>query len=82
MKQVVKILFVTAGTKKAAATRYRVNQCLPLLRGKGIECGVFSITSDFTTGYMIKSPEMNNVMRLTYYALFLIERFCFPDILF
>jgi len=69
------ILFVTAGTKRAAATRYRVSQYLPFLEERGIKYKVFSITSDFMTHYMIKSPEMNFFNRLVYYIFFLTERF-------
>lgn len=71
----MKILFVTAGTQRAAATRYRVSQYVPLLKKKGIDCDVFSIMSDFMTRFMIKSPQMRGVTRLVYYALFLTERF-------
>jgi len=71
----MKAFFVTAGTKRAAATRYRVSQYLPLFKKRGIEYDTFSITSDFMTRYMIKSPETGSVQRLIYYALFLIERF-------
>jgi len=71
----MKVLFVTTGTASAAATRYRVSQYIPLLKSRGLDCDVFSIISGFTTKYMIKSPDMNGMNRLAYYALFLIERF-------
>lgn len=69
------ILFVTSGTERAPATRYRVSQYIPLFKKRGIGCGVFSIVSDFTTRCMIKSPDMGNITRLFYYALLLAERF-------
>jgi len=71
----MKILFVTAGTNKAAATRYRVMQYLPSLERSGINYKVISVTSRFLTEYMIRSPEMAVWKRLIYYTLFLIERF-------
>jgi len=69
------ILFVVSGTKRVAATRYRVYQYLPYLEKQGIKCKVFSITSDFVTRLAIRSPELNGISRFIYYIVLFIERF-------
>ena len=71
----MKILFVTSGTRRVAASRYRVHQYLPYLRSHGVSCRVFSNISDISTGLSIRSPEFGNIARFAYYALLFIERF-------
>lgn len=71
----MKILFVVSGTKRVAATRYRVYQYLPYLEKRGIKYEVFSITSDFVTKLAIRSPEFNGMTRLLYYTVLFMERF-------
>ncbi len=71
----MKILFVILGTKKVAASRYRVYQYLPYLERSGIEYKVFSITSDFSTRLAIKSPELGPLKRFLYYIYVFFERF-------
>jgi len=71
----MKILFVVSGTKRVAATRYRVYQYLPYLENRGVECKVFSIASDFVTKLAIRSPELNGINRFIYYVVLFVERF-------
>lgn len=71
----MKILFVTLGTERVAASRYRVYQYLPYLESQGIGCRVVSIVSDFATGLAIRSPEFGSVKRFLYYIYAFSERF-------
>ncbi len=71
----MKILFVTSGTKRVAATRYRVHQYLPYLASRGVKYEVFSVIDDFVTKLAIRSPEFNGISRLLYYIALFIERF-------
>src|SRR3989338_7653329 len=71
----MKILFVVSGTKRVAATRYRVYQYLPHLAQEGIDCRVFSVTSDLVTRLAIRSPEFGEATRLAYYTLAFVEKF-------
>ena len=71
----MKILFVVSGTKRVAATRYRVYQYLPYLSTAGVKYSVFSIVSDFITTLSIASPEFNTLKKLIYYTVLSIDRF-------
>ncbi|MCQ9207530.1 MAG: glycosyltransferase family 4 protein [Omnitrophica bacterium] len=71
----MKVLFVISGTKRVAASRYRVYQYLPHLEEKGIRTSVFSSTSDFMTKLAIRSPELSEAKRFLYYIALFIERF-------
>lgn len=71
----MRILFVVSGTRRVAATRYRVYQYLDYLKMHGVKCGVFSTLSDFLTGLSIRSPELQTGFRVIYYMLYFIERF-------
>ncbi len=71
----MKILFVTLGTERVAASRYRVYQYLPYLAGQGIGCMVVSIISDFATRLAIGSPEFGPMKRFLYYIYVFFERF-------
>jgi len=71
----VKVLFITIGTNRVAASRYRVYQYLPFLNQRGIQGEVFSIISDVMTILSIRSPEFSPITRLIYYFLISIERF-------
>ncbi len=70
----MKVLFVPYGTEKAPATRYRVMQYLPYLRGRGIDYTVFSAISSFSTTLMVKSPDFNRFSKLLYYLYVFIEK--------
>lgn len=70
----MKVLFVVSGTKRVAASRYRVYQYLPYLESQKVQCRVFSIISDFMTNLAIKSPEFGEVRRLAYYIVLFIEK--------
>lgn len=71
----MKVLFVVSGTKRMAATRYRVYQYLGFLKKEKIEYDIFSITSDPVTKMAIRSPEFNTIKRFGYYLIFSAERF-------
>lgn len=71
----MKILFIISGTKRVAASRYRVYQYLPYLESRGIQYKVVSTISDFMTTLAIRSPEFNGIMRFIYYILLAAERF-------
>jgi len=71
----MKVLFVTLGTERVAASRYRVYQYLPYLESQGIRCKVVSIVSDFATGLAIRSPEFGGLKRFLYYVYVFFERF-------
>lgn len=71
----MRVLFVVLGTKRVAASRYRVYQYLPFLEAHGLRCSVISIISNFTTRLSINSPEFGETKRLVYYILFSIEKF-------
>lgn len=70
----MKVLFIPYGTELAPATRYRVMQCIPEFKSKGITCRVFSAISGFSTGLMIKSPGFNHFWKFVYYAYVFLER--------
>src|SRR3989338_4345952 len=70
----MKVLFVVSGTKRVAASRYRVYQYLPFLESQNVQCKAFSIISDFMTNLAIKSPEFGEAARLAYYILLFIEK--------
>ena len=70
----MKILFVSYGTEKAPATRYRILQYLPELQKQGIECCFFSAISRFSTALMIKSPDFRPTAKILYYVYVSIEK--------
>ena len=79
----MKILFIPYGTERAPATRYRVMQYLPRLKGEGVGYSVFSAISGFSTSLMIKSPDFARPVRFLYYIYVSLERlFRFLAILF
>jgi glycosyltransferase involved in cell wall biosynthesis len=71
----MKILFVTLGTERVAASRYRVCQYLSYLKSQGVKFDIFSIISDFATRLAIRSPEFNSWIRFVYYIYVFFERF-------
>ncbi|MDD5439156.1 MAG: glycosyltransferase family 4 protein [Candidatus Omnitrophica bacterium] len=71
----MKILFVVSGTRRVAASRYRVYQYLPAFERLGVDCRVMSSISDRATDLSIRSPEFKTAMRLAYYGLLFFERF-------
>ena len=71
----MKVFFVISGTRRVAASRYRVYQYLPYLESQGVKCEVFSIISDFATGLAIRSPEFGDLKRFAYYIYVFFERF-------
>jgi len=70
----MKILFIPFGTKRIAATRYRVYQYLPFLGQNNIKYRVFSIVSDFTTRQMIQSPNFRGTRRSIYYLSVILDK--------
>lgn len=70
-----KILFVTAGTKIAPATRYRVYQLLPFLLNSSFEYKVYSIFSDNLTRKMINSSGFSRCNKMICYTQLFIEKF-------
>ncbi|NQU94898.1 MAG: glycosyltransferase family 4 protein [Candidatus Omnitrophica bacterium] len=70
----MRILFVSYGTEKAPATRYRVSQYLPQLEKRGIKYRSFSAISGISTALMIKSPDFGPLTKLLYYVYVSIER--------
>lgn len=70
----MRVLFVSYGTEKAPATRYRVMQYLPQLKRRGIECHFFSVLSKSSTTFMIKSPDFGLLKKLLYYVYVSLER--------
>jgi len=71
----MKVLFVVSGTARVAASRYRVYQYLPILKGSGVSFDVVSTISDLATSLSIRSPEFNQAARFLYYILIFVERF-------
>jgi len=70
----MKILFVTYGSEKAPATRYRVAQYLRHLEERGVKSRVISAISGFSTFLMIRSPDFKFVTKLLYYLYVFTER--------
>lgn len=75
IKKRVRILFISAGSRVAPATRYRIYQILPFLEKEGIDYKVYSIFSERMTFRMIKSPTFNKLQRIVYYVQLVMERF-------
>lgn len=71
----IKALFITAGTRIAPATRYRVCQYLPFLDRAGMRHSEYSVFSEKTTRRMLISSTFGPFRKSSHYIRVVAEKF-------